>query len=315
MTVLLVACSSASPPSSSAGRQYRFYMVTHGDNGSFWSVVQRAARRASMQAGVSLSYQGSNNDDALECRDIEAAVSAKAEGLIVSPHSPQVLDCAKQAAAHGIPLVLINICGTTASGESYVHYTGALTCMVQPESDAGTAAGRRFKTDGVTHLLCVIHEATNTALRDRCAGAKAGFAGPYSELVIDNAKSNTSASASALQAKLSADPSIDGILSLDADVTTEIVEPAVVAAHANSHTEVGSFDLSVPIVDDIKSGKVAWTVDQQEYLYGYEPIFALKLYKEGLFELGAQDVIKTGPSFDDRSNIDRIAQYVRQGIR
>jgi len=187
--------------------------------------------------------------------------------------------------------------------------------MGQPESAAGSAAGQRFRADDARHLLCVIHEATNTALRDRCAGARSGFGGSYSELVVDNAKANVSASSAVVAAKLRADSTIDAVLSLDADVTTEIVEPAVIAARANSHTEIGSFDLNVALIDDIKSGKVAWTVDQQEYLYGYLPIFALKLYKQGLFEMGAEDVIKTGPSFDDKSNIDRISQYVRQGIR
>jgi len=124
LATMLSACSTGTPSGSSTGSRYRFYMVTHGDDGSFWSVVRRAAKSAASEAGVSLTYQGSNNNDALECRDIDAAVAARADGLIVSPHAPQVLDCAKHAAAQGVPLILINGCGTTTDGESYIRYSG-----------------------------------------------------------------------------------------------------------------------------------------------------------------------------------------------
>lgn len=112
-------------------------MITHGDNGTFWSVVQKGEKQAATDLGVSVNYQGSNNDDAQECQFISAAVTAKPDGLAVSPHSQTVLDCAKQAAAGGLPLILINNCGDTASGQSHIAYSGSITCAGQPESAAG----------------------------------------------------------------------------------------------------------------------------------------------------------------------------------
>src|SRR4030081_1297293 len=160
--VFAVACSSgstgstSSPSASTGGSNLHFYFVTHGDNGTFWSVVQKGEKQAAADLGVSVNYQGSNNDDTQECQFISAAVTAKPDGLVVSPHSQTVLDCAKQAAAGGIPLILINNCGTTASGQSYIAYSGAITCVGQPETAAGTQAGIRLKADGGTKLLCVI---------------------------------------------------------------------------------------------------------------------------------------------------------------
>ena len=107
---VLAACTNGttgnttSPSSQGAGSSLRIYMVTHGDNGTFWSVVQKGEKQAATDLGVTVNYQGSNNDDSQECQFISAAVTAKPDGLVVSPHSQSVLDCAKQAASSGIPL-------------------------------------------------------------------------------------------------------------------------------------------------------------------------------------------------------------------
>ena len=138
--------SSNTPSAAGGGSSYRFYFVTHGDNGTFWSVVQKGQSQAATDLGVSVNYQGSNNDDSQECQFISAAVTAKPDGLVVSPHSQTVLDCAKQAAGQGIPLVLINNCGTV-NGQSYIAYSGAITCVGQPEIAAGQQAGIRLKAD------------------------------------------------------------------------------------------------------------------------------------------------------------------------
>src|ERR1700730_7085473 len=246
--LFVAACTTGStgtastPSAATSGSSLQFYFVTHGDNGTFWSVVQKGERQAATDLGVQVNYQGSNNDDAQECQFISAAVTARPNGLVVSPHSQTVLDCAKQAAGGGLPLILTNHCGTTASGQSYIAYSGAITCVGQPESAAGEQAGVRLKADGGHKLLCVIHEATSTSLRDRCAGAKTGFAGNWKNLVIDNAKSNVGSATSTLQAALTADPSIDSILALDPDVAKNIVEAAVTGAGSNA--KIATFDLS-----------------------------------------------------------------------
>src|SRR3989475_5959863 len=305
--------SSHTPSAAGGGSSYRFYFVTHGDNGTFWSVVQKGQSQAATHLRVSVDYQGSNNDDSQECQFISAAVTAKPDGLVVSPHSQTVLDCAKQAAGQGIPLILINNCGVTSSGQSYIAYSGAITCVGQPESAAGQQAGARLKADGGKHLLCVIHEATSTSLRDRCTGAKAGFAGTETDLVLDNAKSNVSSSTATLHAKLSADTTIDSILALDPDVAKNIVKAAVTAA--SSKAKIATFDLSAGVVADIQSGKIDFAVDQQQYLQGYLPVGFLKLYKSNANTVGGFDTVKSGPGIVDKTNASQVASLAGQGTR
>src|SRR5256885_4355446 len=319
LCLLAAACESgtsgtgASPSTSSSGGGARFYFVTHGDNGTFWSVVQKGESQAASDLGVWVNYQGSNNDDSQECQFISAAVTAKPDGLVVSPHSQTVLDCAKQAAGQGILLILINNCGNTSSGQSYIAYSGALTCVGQPETAAGQQAGVRLKADGGHKLLCVIHEATSTSLRDRCAGAKTGFGGTEQDLVIDNAKSNVTSSTATLQAKLSADKSIDSILALDPDVAKNIVEAAVAGAGVTA--KIATFDISTGVIADIQSGKIDFAVDQQQYLQGYLPIVFLKLYKQNANTVGGFDTVKSGPGIVDKSNAATVASLAGKGTR
>jgi len=319
LCLLAAACESgtsgtgASPSTSSSGGAARFYFVTHGDNGTFWSVVQKGESQAASDLGVSVNYQGSNNDDSQECQFISAAVTAKPDGLVVSPHSQTVLDCAKQAAGQGIPLILINNCGTTTSGQSYIAYSGALTCVGQPETAAGQQAGIRLKADGGHKLLCVIHEATSTSLRDRCTGAAAGFGGSTTTLVIDNAKANVSSATATLQARLTSDTGIDSILALDPDVATNIVEAAVTGA--SSKAKIATFDISTKVVTDIQSGKIDFAIDQQQYLQGYLPIVFLKLYKQNANTVGGFDTVKSGPGIVDKCNASAVATLAGKGTR
>ncbi|MGH7763786.1 MAG: substrate-binding domain-containing protein [Candidatus Dormibacteraceae bacterium] len=319
LCLFVAACSSGSTssnspsPGSASGGSLHFYFVTHGDNGTFWSVVQKGETQAASDLGVSVNYQGSNNDDTQECQFISAAETAKPDGLVVSPHSQTVLDCAKAAAGQGIPLILINNCGATASGQSYIAYSGAITCVGQPETAAGQEAGARLKADGGTKLLCVIHEATSTALRDRCTGAKAGFGGNEKDLVIDNAKANVSSATATLQAALTADPSIDAILALDPDVATNIVEAAV--AGASSKAKIATFDVSSGVVSGIQSGKIDFAIDQQQYLQGYLPIVFLKLFKQNANTVGGFDTVKSGPGIVDKTNVSTVASLTAKGTR
>jgi len=317
-TIMFVAACSGSSSSAgtspaASGSSLHFYFVTHGDNGTFWTVVQNGQKQAATDLGVSVNYQGSNNDDTQECQFISAAVTAKPDGLVVSPHSQTVLDCAKAAAAGGIPLILINNCGNTSSGQSYIAYSGALTCVGQPETAAGQQAGVRLKADGAKHLLCVIHEATSTSLRDRCAGAKAGFGGNETDLVLDNAKANVSSATATLQAKLTSDKSIDAILALDPDVAKNIVEAAVTGAGTTA--KIATFDISTGVITDIQSGKIDFAVDQQQYLQGYLPIVFLKLYKSNANTVGGFDTVKSGPGIVDKTNAATVASLAGKGTR
>ena len=196
----------------------------------------------------------------------------------------------------GIPVVSIN------SGSTYARKFGVLLHVGQPEYDAGKGAGERAKAAGVKKYLCLNQEAENIALRERCQGFADGFGQKLNMIDTTNdpaeIKSRTTAA-------LMADPKIDTLLATGPHVCA----PALAALHdlgKERSIYLACFDLSPEIVAAIKDGRVAFAVDQQQYLQGFLPVIALDLYKRyGLLQ--ANDVL-SGPGFVTKENAAQVAK-------
>ena len=63
-------------------------MITHGDGGVFWSVVQKGAEQAGKDLGVTVKYEGSNNDAQKQSQMIEAAIAEGPDGIAISLADP-----------------------------------------------------------------------------------------------------------------------------------------------------------------------------------------------------------------------------------
>src|SRR5215470_5973094 len=281
--VLAAACSnndnSAAPSSSGGGttRNYTFAVVTHGAAGdAFWSVVKAGAEQAGKDEGVKVSYQ-SDGDPQAQSQLIDAAVSQKVDGLVVSMANPDALKGAIQKAVQaGIPVVTIN------SGQDKSAEFGALEHVGQDESVAGRGAGSKLKEAGVTHVLCVVHEAGNVGLDERCRGAALGIgSGKLDRLQVDG--NDLQSAQATIKAKLQADKSINGVLALNPGVGAVTVDAV---SEAGSTAKVATFDLNADVVKAIEDGKILFAVDQQQYLQGYLPIVFLTLYKANLNTVG-----------------------------
>ena len=122
-TLVVVGCgggddNKANGGSSSGGTQavnltqgsdLTFAMVTHSDEGSFWSVVKKGAEQAAKDEGIKLIWSPSNNDPQKEAQLIDAAVSQKVDGLAVSvPNADAIKDSLAKAKDQGIPIITLN---------------------------------------------------------------------------------------------------------------------------------------------------------------------------------------------------------------
>ena len=149
-----------------AGQDITIAVITHGDNGVFWSVFQKGAEDAGKALGITVKYQGSNNTGTDQAAMINQAVADGVDGLAVSLADPDaVRDAVKSAVDAGIPLV------TTNSGSNLYKEFGAFTHIGQDEFTAGAGAGDKFNEAGAKVLLCAKQEQTNTGLDARCDGA------------------------------------------------------------------------------------------------------------------------------------------------
>lgn len=190
------------------GRGETYAVITHASPGdAFWDVVKNGAEAAGREYGVTVNYQG-DGDPARQSQLIDQAVSQQVDGIVVSMANPDALrESIGKAVDAGIPIVTIN-----SGGERSKEF-GAITHVGQSEEVAGRGAGEQLKQQGVTKLLCVIHEAGNVGLDQRCNGATEGLGGTVERLQVD--VSNLADATSKIAARLQTDTSIDGVLALN----------------------------------------------------------------------------------------------------
>ncbi len=270
----------------------KYIMVTHTQGTDpFWPVVEKGGRDAAEALGVEFEYRFAPSGDMADmAKLIEAAVATNPDGLVVSLPDPDALGNAIRAAADaGIPVVTIN------SGLESSKDVGAIMHVGQPERLAGEKAGERAMAEGVTNGLCLNQEAFNTALVDRCTGY---FDAMGKELNMIDVSNDVAQIKTRTAAALQADASIDALLAVGPHVCEAAAE-AVADIGAEIH--LSCFDMTPGVINLIKEGRAAYTIDQQQRLQGYMPIVVLHLYNSNAGMLPGSN-IPSGPGFVDASN-------------
>jgi simple sugar transport system substrate-binding protein len=307
--LLLAACSADEGGSGENGggsdSDLTFAVVTHGSAGdAFWDVVQNGAKAAGEDLGVSVDYQ-SDGDAQRQAQLIDAAVNQDVDGIVVSMANPDALQDSVEAAVEaGIPVVTIN-----SGGERSAEF-GAIGHVGQDETVAGQGAGRQLAQACAENVLCVVHEAGNIGLEQRCSGASAGLGTDVTTLQVDI--NDLQAAQSTITSQLQSDTGIDAVLTLNSAVAAAAV---AAAGDAGSEAQIATFDLNADVIAGIQDGTISFAVDQQQYEQGYLPIVMLKLYAENLNTVGGGQPVLTGPGIVDADNVDEIADLASKGTR
>jgi simple sugar transport system substrate-binding protein len=296
--------TSTSGGNAAGSSGYTIAMITHETPGdTFWDKIKSGAQQAAKDTGVTLKY--SNDPDATkQAVLIQNAVDSKVDGIATTLVTPDALAGAVKAATDAkIPVVGFN------SGIDQYQKLGALMYFGSDETLAGTTAGKRLGTEGAKHPLCVIQQAGSVALEARCAGVKSSI--PGTENVQVNGADDASVT-STLQAKLSQDKSIDAIVTLGAPQAIDAIKAMDAAG---SKAKLVTFDLNQQAATDIQSGKIDFSIDQQPYVQGYMAVTSLYLYIKNGNDIGGGKPVLTGPSFVDKTNIDKILPFTKNNTR
>jgi simple sugar transport system substrate-binding protein len=299
------ADSSSTGGGAAASSDIRIDVITHGAPGdSFWDVVKAGAVQAGKDEKVDLHYQ-SDPDVGKQATLIDNAVAAGTDGVVVSMANPDGLEKSiKAAVAAGVPVITIN------SGLDQWQQFGAITHVGQSETLAGKAAGDQMNQAGVKNALCVIQEAGNVGLEQRCAGAKSTFSGTLTNLQVDN--TDLAGSEATIESKLQADPSIDGILSLGGDMSGQAVK-AVDAT--GTDVTVGTFDVNADVVQNIQDGKILFAIDQQPYVQGYLGVTGIYLKALNGNDIGGGQPVYSGPAIITKDNAADVLKFAQGGTR
>ena len=288
----------------------RIVLVTHGQSSDpFWSVVSTGAREAAEELGVRVEYQAPGTFSMVEMSQlIEAVVASGPDGLAVSiPDGNALGPSIHTALEAGVPVISLN------SGDDVFRELGLHTHIGQPEYEAGYAAGERLVAAGVGRALCVNHEVGNVALDARCRGLEdAIIEGGGSARVLSVDLADPEDAQQRIVGALIRAPGLDGILTLGPAGAV----PALAALEASGREKdlaLGTFDLSMRVLEAIRDGRMRFAIDQQPYLQGYLAVVLLtKLIEIGVVPEG---VIRSGPAFVTADNVAAVIGLVERGVR
>jgi simple sugar transport system substrate-binding protein len=309
------ACSSGGKPSTqdntgggggqvASTPRYKFSMISHAPLGdAFFDTIIKGAKDAAAKDNVDFQYAG-DGDATKQAQLVQAAIDAKVDGIAVSIPNPGALRAViLKAKAAGIPVVAYN------AGDRDWQSTGALSFYGEPEVLAGEAAGKELTTHGLKHALCVVQAQGQVQLEDRCNGMRQAFTGgKVDEIFADG--TDTSSYVSTVKAKLTADSTIDAVVTLG---------PALGVAIANElkggKVKVATYAMNPQVYPMLQDGSLIFTIDQQPYLQGYMSIESLWFFKQNGNVLGANLSIATGPVIIDKTNAAQVGKYAASGTR
>jgi len=308
--VALTGCTAegpGTPADANPSDEILIAIVTHGTAGdAFWDVVKSGAEQAAADLGVSITYQG-DGDAVKQTELINAAVAQKPDGLVVSLANPEgVKDAVEAAVAAGIPAIATNRGGSNDEWKQY----GMQTYVGQSELLAGEEVGARLASEGTRNVICVMHEAGNIGNVDRCNGVKNKLNGELSTVQVDIA--NLAEASTIIKSALLADPSIDGVVTLNPGVNSAALQAIT---ESQSAAKLAVFELSTDTLDGILDGRILFAVDQQPYLQGYLPVALLAVQARNGDIAGGGQPIFTGPGFVTKDNAESIKKYAENGTR
>jgi simple sugar transport system substrate-binding protein len=293
-------------------RSIRIVMITHGQaSDPFWAVVQNGAQAAARQLGVSVSYEAPDiHDIARMSQLIEAAIATRPSGLVVSLPTPAALAPAIRAAERaGIPVISIN------SGSGAFAKLGTLLHVGEDEYQAGYEAGQRMRAYHVHRVLCVIPEAGNPDLQQRCRGFAAALSAAGAHTSVLNVNLQNTSAAEKLIASALRKGSFDGLLTLSGAVIAPPALKALQTDHLLGRITYATFGIGTQVVTAIENGEITFAADQQPFLQGYLPIVLLTQYCLYGILPDRGKLISTGPVFITKRNAAHVLALVNEGVR
>ncbi len=307
LKMLLLAAAVALPlvgaSTGALAEGERFVLISHApDSDSWWNTIKNAIKIAGDQMNVRVEYRNPPTGDLADmARIVQQAAASNPDGIIVTIADYDVLSGpVTDAVDKGIPVITINS-GTPEQSEKL----GALMHVGQPEYDAGFGAGKRAKAKGVKKFICVNHYITNPASVERCKGYADALGVKLGSQMIDS-QQDPSEIKNRVIAYLRSNPDTNGILTLG-PTSAHPTLAALKEIGRSGDIHFGTFDLSSEIAKAIKSGVIAFAIDQQPYLQGYLPVVILtNLARYGVLPSGN---INSGPGFVVKSNIALVEKY------
>jgi simple sugar transport system substrate-binding protein len=293
-----------------------YYWVAHvGPGDPYWAVVQRGVQAAGKALGVKAIFEGPAGYSPPKQADmVNAAVSAKAAGIVTTSADPSVIKGPlDRAAKAGIPTIFsdtpapADFAGKFATGNP-ISFVGV---DIRPAAARASSKLVPLLSNGA-EVLVVNHEPGNRVLELKTNGYVEGIQSlspKVDKLVIGE---DTTKAVEIMRAYLQKHPDTKAILTLGTLGTHAVIKLLDETKVPNDKIRVVGSDVDDVTLAAIKRGRVVSTIDLQQFGMGFVPIALLYLYNA--YALDPNNYIGAGGTVDQK-NVDTIIKLAKQGFR
>ena len=302
---------------ATAGAQERYTYLHHSNpTNVFWQAVKKGMDEAcgQIEADCQMVFLQQDGNFQEQLNNLEAAIAQQPDGIIMTFAGGEIFDEAiDRAMSAGIPVIASNV--------DHPKQTHRLAFVGQDLEQAGydLAAGLapQFPEEGPIHVLIGISGPGQVWAESRGAG--------IARFMEDYKKANPDREITYEKIDSGLDLSLTGqrvAAYVQTKPTTAYFDVGYWAAGAAvSLRDLGKqpgeillacFDLVPVVMDEMKTGYIQLTIDQQPFLQGYVPVHELHLINQ--YKLGAYDV-NTGKALVTPDQVDDLIKLSAQGVR
>jgi simple sugar transport system substrate-binding protein len=275
-----------------ATKKYRFVFVNHVTTNPFFVPTQYGAEDASALLGTTFQWTGSKTADAGEMVNaMNTAISGKADGIAVAITDPKAFNEPTQTALDaGIPVVSYN---ADDPGNARLAYIG------QDLFVSGQEMGKRIVElvpSGKVALFIATPGSLN--IQPRIDGAidsikKSGKDIQY-KAIATGAELNEELSR--IDAYYLGNKDLKGMFAVDAGSTQAVGQVIEKYKLRDQGVKGGGYDTLPKTLELLKADQLDFSIDQQAYMQGFEPVVQLYITKLSGGLTGTGDV-NTGLKF------------------
>ena len=263
-----------------------FYcLVTHehpGDEG-FWDLIREGAHDRRWKLGLDVEVRVVGSPDVSEqAALVGECVADGAAGIGATLADPDGMRAALQAAAEAGVII-----HTFNSGLEHFESVGATRHISIDELNAGEVAAELFIEAGVSgRVLCVIHEASNVGLEERCDGFESAYDDPVERLrVHESGVGDLAATQATIAERLRSGSEVGGVITLNSIISLAALE--AIRAESSS-AALATFDQNPAILQAIADGEALFAIDTAPFWQSWITLSSLRGNINGTRSLKAQ---------------------------
>lgn len=282
--------------------KYNFVFVNHVTTNSFFTATQYGIQDASALLGTKSQWTGSKNSIVSEMVNaMDTAINGGADGIAISIVDPNAFnDPIERALGKGIPVVAYNANGATDKPNPALAYVG------QDLYTTGVQMGKRIaKTVKSGKVTLFIATPGQLNIQPRIDGAKDGIKQSGADLDVNEVATGAQMNdeLNRIDSYYQGHKDVKGMFAVDAGSTKGLAQVMQKYGLAKKGITAGGFDLLPKTLDGVKNGDLEFTIDQQAYLQGFDPVVQLYLWHVSGGLVSPADT-NTSLKFVTKENVD-----------